>query len=110
MSERTFMPHRVTADDVLAAVSADGPRMARWFSLTVAEDALQRMGPAAIEYVTERLAKEIAHEHHDSVEATVQSFLRDRAWAEPIIRQAIQQAVHQVIADMLHSGDPGSPP
>lgn len=112
MSERTIMPPKFTASDITAEISTRGPEYARRFSLIVAEDALDRLAPAVIPHVVERLAGQIAAEQRGSVEATVHEFLRDRAWAEPIIRQAIKDAVREHIQSIFavaRGGAAGSP-
>ena len=106
MSERIRVPRRapvVTVADGELTATVSGPMAddARRFSMTVAEAALQRMGPVAIEFVTERLAGQIAHEQRAAVEETVHTYLRDRAWAEPIIRQAIQETVRDYVRGMF---------
>lgn len=73
----------------------------RRFSVTVAEEALERMGPAAVEFIGERLATEIVYEQRHAIEATVHGFLRDRTWAEPIIHNAIKEAVREHIEGMF---------
>lgn len=71
--------------------------------MTIAEEALQKLVPQVIPFVVARLAGQIAHEQRGAVEDAVHEYLRDRAWAEPIIREAIQASVREVIRDMLHN-------
>lgn len=111
MSERAVLPPKpepvLGMDDSISEV---GPsvRAARKFSVTVAEEALQRMAPRAIEIVTEALAQRIAHEQYGAIADTVAAFLRDRAWAEPIIRQAIQEAVREYVRDIVGASPKGA--
>lgn len=93
--------HRMVSDDVEARVAFDGPRYARTFELKVAEDALEKMGPMAIEVVVGELAKNIVYRRQDQITRVVDSYLNDRAWAEPIIRAEIARAVREVVREML---------
>ncbi len=104
MSERVRYPIRQFASvaDFDASVSpTPNLRYARRFSMDVAEDALRDMAPAVAEFVARKLGDRIEYEQRDSVQRVVDSYLSDRAWAEPIIRAAIQVAVLEVIRDML---------
>lgn len=87
--------------DVTATVSDPDVRYARRFSLDIAEDALAKLAPDVIPYIVERLAKQIAAEQRGTVEDTVHEYLRNQAWAEPIIRQAIKEAVREYIRGMF---------
>lgn len=115
MSERIDYPKRVPISiseggDIEAHISGPDTVRARRFSLDMAEEALHKLAPQVIPHVVERLAGQIAHEQRRAVEDTVHAFLRDRAWAEPIIREAIKDAVREVIRDMLKNtplGDAG---
>jgi len=92
----------VRAGELTADISGSlDPFPARRFSVTVAEEALQRMVPEAVRYVAEQLAEQVVYEQHGAVQTAVHSYLTDRAWAEPIIRDAIRQAVREYVLDML---------
>lgn len=105
MSERVRVPVKaspvVVAEGDVAAAVGPAARDARRFSISVAEEALQRMAPVAIEYITRELASQIRHEQYGAVADAVGSFLHDRAWAEPIIREAIRDAVRGYVRDIL---------
>lgn len=103
MSERlnTF---QVT--DVDASCSPPDIRGARRFSMTVINEALQRIGPQVIPHVVERLAGQIAHEQRGAVEDAVHTYLRDRTWAEPIIKDALREAVHCYVFSMFREDRP----
>jgi len=94
------------ADDVQASATMT-PRYARRFSLDVAEDALAKLAPAVLPWVVERLAGQIAQRHQGDVEIAVNEYLRNREWAEPVIREAIRDAVQVVVRDMLNSSPLG---
>lgn len=73
----------------------------------VAEDALRKMGPMAVSHFVEQLAQKVVHEHQDEIREALLSYLRDRAWAEPIVRQAILAAVREHVAGMFTLADGG---
>lgn len=100
MSERAPMPGQPVV--VAAEVAANaGPNYARRFSLYVAEAELQRMAHDVLPYVVERLARQIAAEHRGDVVHVVHEYLRNREWAEPIIRDAIRETVREHIKGMF---------
>ena len=96
--ERVPMPSRASfigPDDIAASIATDAPRAGRRFSLVVAEEALAKMGGAAVEHVALRLAQETVDRHQDEIRRVVRSYLNDREWAEPIIRAAISASVRE---------------
>ena len=102
MSERDIrvpMPPRGPLFEAgsVSASSVRLPSYGRRFTLDVAEEALERMAPAAIEHFTTRLAESVVGRQRGEIEAVVTSYLRDRAWAEPIMREAIRETVHAVV-------------
>lgn len=100
---RTTLPprHGISASDVAAEAFRDTTRYARRFSLDIAEDALAQMGPMAVEHIAKQLAENVVHRHQGDIENAVHSYLTDRAWAEPIIRDAIYRAVREFVGDLL---------
>ena len=104
MSEPSALPIRrtfIAADDVAVSSLWPTANYARRFTLDVAEEALARMAPAAIEHLTLQLAERIVYENQSAIEMAVSDLLTDRTWAEPIIRQALREAVHKHVADMF---------
>ena len=103
MRYRVPMPRKlsvITQDDVhipSATPSDIGVR----YSMDFAEDAHARLGQEAILYAVERLSQEIVHDNMHQIRRTVESYLRDREWAEPIIREAIREAVHDHISGIF---------
>ena len=109
MRERVPLAAGVSAlgtDDVAASINGPNMRYARRFSLDVAEEALRDLGRKAIPMVAGRLAEQIAHEHHAEIQHVVHSYILDRAWAEPLIREEIRRTVRAVITEMLLPNDP----
>ena len=83
------------------------PKVGHRISIDIAEDVSPRMGKQAIAYAIERLSNEVVYRERPAIRSAVESFLHDRAWAEPIIRQAIQEAVRGIIRDMLEPQEGG---
>ena len=102
---RVPMParHPIFRPGDVAASSTPTPSCGRRFTLDVAEEALERMAPAAIEFVTQRLAESVVGRQRADMERVVSSYLRDRAWAEPIIREAIREEVHRVVRGIFET-------
>lgn len=102
---RVPMPPNVGAfiADADLALTAEGSsvRMGRRISMDIADEVWVKAGRAAIAHAVERLANDVVHRHGPEIHAAVHSFILDRSWAEPIIREAIRESVHAVILDML---------
>ena len=90
----------IAHDDISASI-AQTPRYGYRFSLDVAEDVLQRMGPHAVQHVVERVAERAVFENQHLIHDAVHSFLFDRAWAEPVIHDAITRAVRECVYNMM---------
>ena len=106
---RVPLPSRaewITADDMAVHATMDSTRYARRFSLDIAEDALREIGPATVRHIAQKLAESVVHRHQSEIENAVHSYLRDRAWAEPIIRKAIEDSVQRFVSDMLEPAAP----
>lgn len=99
-------PASFVADDVAASVTTDRTRYARRFSMDVAEDALRQMGPMALNHITKELAESVVRRHSADIERVVYSYINDRAWAEPIIRDAIYRAVAQFARELFAKEGP----
>lgn len=89
----------LSPDDVAASIVPDPPRCGKRFSLDVAEEALAQMSGAMVEHVAKRLAEAVVLRHELEIRDAILSYLRDRAWAEPIVKQAIRDAVRLWIRD-----------
>jgi len=100
----------IAADDIQASVSGPDLRYARRFSLDVAEEALERLAPMVVQHIAERLGEHVVHHHEPMIEQAVLAYLQDRAWAEPIIRQAIQDSVRTIITEIFTARRETCPP
>lgn len=108
MRYRVPMPRKpavIMADDVALSSMPDGPRNAVRYSMDFAEDAHAKLGKEAIVFAVERLSQTIIYENEAQIRRTVESFLFDREWAEPIIRRAIRESVARFIQDMMTNSD-----
>lgn len=104
MSERVPMakPASFMSGDFNATVSGPDASYGRRFSLIVAEEALRKMGPQAVAHFTEKLAQRVVHEHDREISEVLLSYLRDRAWAEPLIRQFLREAIRDYVLDVFY--------
>lgn len=91
----------VAEDEIAVHVPETGGRAGYRISMDIAEDVYSRLGREAITHAVERLSLEVVARHQGEIESTVSAFLGDRKWAEPIIRQAIQDTVHDFVTDLL---------
>ena len=94
-------PSWIAADDVMASAHRSPGRAGIEFTLTVAEEVLPQIAREVIPHVAERLAEQVVYRHQAEIESAVHSFILDRAWAEPIIRDEISKTVRAIIHDML---------
>lgn len=107
MSDRMRVPMApkreafLAADDVSASAVCT-PTAVR-FSLDVAEEMLAKIGPLAVEHFAERLATTIVYENQALVREAMLSYLRDRAWAEPLVKQYLREAIRDHVAAMMSS-------
>ncbi len=99
---RDRRPCFISDDEVMAHV----PRVGHRISMDIAEDVYPKMGREAVAYAIERLSNEVVYREEAAIRRAVESFLHDRAWAEPIIHQAIQETVRSIVHDMFESQEP----
>jgi hypothetical protein len=89
------------AADLEANSSGPTMRTGYRFSLDVAEDALRAAGPRAVDEAIRKLAEHIAFSKRGDIEATVASYVTDRKWVEPLIKEALREAVHAFVFGMF---------
>lgn len=90
--------HVIAESDVALSTP---PRVGVRYSMDFAEDAHAKLGKEAIIYAVEQLSQTIVFENQHQIRKVVESFLRDREWAEPIIRDAIRDSVRELIREMM---------
>lgn len=76
-------------------------RFGRRFTMDIEEEVFRRMGQEGVAYAMESLSKQVVYENQHAIRSAVESFLHDREWAEPVIRQAIRDNVREIIRDMF---------
>jgi len=101
MTERLRVPMANHFREVDASSEMLPSVVGRRFSIDVAESMLRELSPEAVRHIARKLAESVAHEHEGEIRAAIFAFLHDRKWAEPIIREAIREAVHQVVTSMF---------
>lgn len=103
MSDRVPMPRPVEfmAGDFAANISSAVPDFARRFSMTVAEEAIRKMGPMAVSHFTEKLAYQVVRENEGLIREAMLSYMRDRSWAEPLVREFLREAVREYVASIF---------
>jgi hypothetical protein len=99
-------PASFVADDIAMHAAAMTGRLGRRFSMDVAEEALRDMGPMALTHVVKSLAEIVVQRHSHDIERVVHSYIDDRKWAEPIIRDAIYRAVQQFVRETFSALPP----
>ena len=102
---RVPMPSRasfLTDEDV--AVSASNLKVGVRYTMDFDEHAHSKLGKEAVVFAVERLAQEIAYDNTWAIRRTVESYLHDREWAEPIIRKALREAVREHVGKMFDIG------
>lgn len=98
---RVPIPVRVSFEPGDIAASVPSVRCARRFTLDVAEDALEKLGPMAIQHFTERLAEQVVYENAPLVREVMLEYLRKREWAEPLIRELLREAIHDYVGGIF---------
>lgn len=91
--------------DVEASIQPEPRTCGHRFSIVAAENVLRSLGPRAIEHVTVKLAESVVARHQHDIERVVYSFLHDREWAEPLLREAIEKAVANFVRDIFTEPD-----
>ena len=88
-------------DDVRVSSAPDGPLVGRRFAMDVSEAMLAQIGARGLEQAVDQLGRAIAYEHRDDIQRTVQSYLMDRAWAQPIIEEELRRAVREFVRELF---------
>lgn len=108
--ERVMMPTLqpfIGVDDLATRVTGPDARMGIRFTMDVAAEALAKAGPHIVERVAQLLGERVARECQADIERAVHTYLNDGRWAEPIVRDAIREAVHQWVSDVMASSNLG---
>lgn len=99
--ERNGLPTMGDEHDVAVAVP---PLVGQRFTMDVSEERLARMGREGIAHAVETLSRTVVYENEPAIRRAIESYLTDRKWAEPIIRQAIRDAVREFVFGMMATG------
>lgn len=107
MSELPRVPllrkmHWLGDEDVSAMVT---PPFARRISMDVSELAIAQMGARVVEHAIERLGETLPSLYAGDIQRTVDAFLCDRAWAEPIIRAELERCVREFARELFTEDD-----
>lgn len=95
----------LSPDDIAASISASpNTKMGRRFSIDVAEEAFAKGAGAMIEGIAHRLAERAVYENRAEIERVIGSYIHDREWAEPILREAIREAMQGYVRDVIAQG------
>lgn len=109
MSEplRVAMPRRhsfLGPDDIAASISSPSSlQYGRRFSLDIAEEAFAEMSGAMVQMIAEDLAKTVVSHNAEEIRRAIRSYLTDKAWCEPILKEAIRDSVREWINRQMNS-------
>jgi|GEM_PF-6928020 len=76
-------------------------KMGRRFSIDVAEEAFAKMSGALIEHIASDLAKQAVWRNENEIRSAIASYIHDRQWAEPVVREAFKESVKEFIVDFM---------
>lgn len=94
-------PASFIGPDDIAASLRPSANVGRRFSIDVAEVAFAKMSGAMVEHIATDLAKQAVWRNENEIRAAIFSYIHDRKWAEPVMRQAFKDSVKEWVEGFM---------